>query len=210
MGPHGAGVPDLTDNPVGTRGPQRLQRQPRPITGPVPQAPSHSLLGADILATHWSAQHLAPAPHRPRPLCPTHHLAPPALWPRPHRSGPPMQAPPPLTARSPPLAPAPPRRPRPIGHTHSGPAPQAPPHSLLCADVLALHRAAQHLAHAHAQPHVLEAQPQVLSRDGEPCAALPRARLRGQLWEEGTAGAMAGCRSPRTPPRATGLGASLP
>lgn len=54
-------------------------------------------------------------------------------------------------------------------------------HSLLSTDVLALHRAAQHLAHSHAQPHVLEAQAQVLTHDGEPGASLPWACLWGQL-----------------------------
>lgn len=61
-------------------------------------------------------------------------------------------------------------------------------HSLLGTDVLALHGAAQHLAHTHAQPHVLKAQAQVLARDGEPCASLPRACLgeqlrRGRGWD---------------------------
>lgn len=63
------------------------------------------------------------------------------------------------------------------------PCPPARPglHSLLGTDVLALHGAAQHLAHTHAQPHVLEAQAQVLACDGEPRAPLPWARLREQL-----------------------------
>lgn len=71
-------------------------------------------------------------------------------------------------------------------------APARPPgpHSLLGTDVLALHGAAQHLAHTHAQPHVLKAQAQVLARDGEPRASLPRACLREQLrrgrgWDTG-------------------------
>lgn len=66
--------------------------------------------------------------------------------------------------------------------TLPGPLP-ATPHSLLSADILALHGAAQHLAHAHTQPHVLKPQAQVLSCDGQPCSSLSRASLWGQLGE---------------------------
>lgn len=67
------------------------------------------------------------------------------------------------------------RLPRPAGPRGLPPLPRL--YSLLGTDVLALHRAAQHLAHSHAQPHVLEAQAQVLTRDGEPGASLPWACL---------------------------------
>lgn len=75
--------------------------------------------------------------------------------------------------------------------------PHHPPgrHSLLSADILALHGAAQHLAHTHAQLNVLKAQTQVLTQDGEPCASLSRARLGGQLW--GGKGEEAGQGCPR-------------
>lgn len=63
------------------------------------------------------------------------------------------------------------------------PSPPTQAALLLCADVLALHRATRHLAHVHSLPHILEPQAQVLAGDGESRPSLPRASLRGQLQE---------------------------
>jgi len=54
-------------------------------------------------------------------------------------------------------------------------------HVLLGADVLVLLRVARHFPDADAAQDVLEVEPQVLPRDGQHGAALPGARLRGQL-----------------------------